>query len=295
MAGKISASEFAPAKINLALHVIGQNADGYHELETLVVFADVGDRLSIVGNDAAGDAFSVTGHFAAQVPAGGGNLVFAALRAMRQLADMPPLAIALEKNLPVASGMGGGSADAAAAIRALTRLSGLSPDNPAILDSARQLGADVPMCMASRPAIARGRGERLSFIDNMPPLHAVLVNPGTSVSTPDVFRALQRRDNAPLPPMPDLADSAALLSWLAGTRNDLEGPARRIAPKIGDVIGALRGLDGCFLARMTGSGATCFGLFADVDSAASAAERLSSTRPGWWCRPALLSGLSERG
>ncbi|MGE0233493.1 MAG: 4-(cytidine 5'-diphospho)-2-C-methyl-D-erythritol kinase [Flavobacteriaceae bacterium] len=290
MGNKGLGGEFAAAKVNLALHVIGQIADGYHELETLVVFADIGDRLSVVDHEGAGDTFGVSGPFAADVPAGGGNLAVAALRAMRQLVDLPPLSLSLEKNLPVASGMGGGSADAAATLRALARRTGLPLDDPRLQQCARQLGADVPMCLASRPAIARGRGERLSFLPGLPALSAVLVNPGVGVSTPDVFRALQRRENPPLPPLPDPLSAESLIDWLRQTRNDLEAPAARIAPRVGEAIEALDALDGCLLSRMTGSGATCFGLFADADSAGRAAARLAAARPGWWCRSAGLLG-----
>jgi len=285
-------SERAPAKINLALHVVGRRADGYHDLETLVVFADIGDRLTIVDGD-GGDTFALTGAFADAVPVGGGNLAVAALRAMRQMAPLPPLSLSLEKNLPVAAGMGGGSADAAAVVRLLARRAGIGPSDPALQRLAAGLGADVPMCLAGRPLIARGRGERLHLLPGMPALFAVLVNPGVAVPTPDVFGALARRDNPPLPDLPAAFDGADLAGWLARTRNDLEAPALRLAPAIGDVLAMLGGFEECRLARMTGSGATCFGLFPDAESARRAARLLARRRPDWWCRATLLSGSVE--
>lgn len=271
-------AEHAPAKINLALHVTGRRADGYHLLESLAVFTEFGDRLVV--NPAAEDSFSVTGPFAPQVPRDAGNLVIRARDTLRALspAAAAPVAISLEKNLPVASGIGGGSSDAAAALRALARHWGIEADLAAL---GLSLGADVPMCLAARPLVARGIGEHLEALAGLPPLPLVLVNPGIGISTPDVFRALASRENSPLPPLPGRLDLASVLQWLRATRNDLENPAKTLAPAIGDALDAL-GSAGSPFARMSGSGATCFGLFETDAAAAHAAEAIRAGHPGWF-------------
>ncbi|MEP9397042.1 4-(cytidine 5'-diphospho)-2-C-methyl-D-erythritol kinase [Mesorhizobium sp. KR2-14] len=271
-------AEHAPAKINLALHVTGQRADGYHLLESLAVFTEFGDHLTV--SPATEDAFSVTGPFAAQVPLDAGNLVIRARDALRALApaSAAPVAISLEKNLPVASGIGGGSSDAAAALRALARHWGIAADLAAL---GLKLGADVPMCLAARPLVAHGIGEHLQPVAGLPPLPLVLVNPGVGVSTPDVFRALASRENPPLPPLPGRLDTGSVLEWLRATRNDLENPAKTLAPAIADALDALKGTGAPF-ARMSGSGATCFGLFETDPAAADAAEAIRARRPGWF-------------
>lgn len=268
-------AEFAPAKINLALHVTGRRADGFHLLDSLVVFVDAGDRVTLAPGALS---LTVTGPFAADIPAGEDNLCLRAARAVGGAA-----AITLDKHLPPASGIGGGTADAAAVLRALNRV----PERP------ETLGADLPACLASRPLRMSGIGETLAPVDGLPPLALVLVNPRVAVPTPDVFRALARRDGAPLPPLPQAPDRAALLAWLAGTRNDLEPPARAIAPVIGDCLAAL-GDSGAAFARMSGSGATCFGIHADMRAARTAAAAISAARPGWWVRPCVtIAGLSD--
>lgn len=259
---------FAPAKINLTLHVTGRRVDGYHLLDSLVAFADVGDYLTA----SVGDALTITGPFGPGVPTDDSNLIRKALR----LVDAPRH-VTLDKQLPHPAGIGGGSSDAAAALR----LVGATPDVDALLT----LGADVPVCFAARAARMQGIGERVTPVD-LPPLHAVLVNPGLSVPTPQVFRALQTAENRPMGTLPDWQDAADFTKWLGTMRNDLEPPAKTVAPGIDDVLTALRGA-GAGLSRMSGSGATCFGLFADRQRAARAAKEL--VRPGWWVRPAVLS------
>ena len=270
------ATEDAPAKVNLCLHVTGRRADGYHLLDSLVVFAGAGDRVTA----APGQGLSLTldGPEAAGLAAEPDNLVLRAARAM----GVADARLTLWKGLPVASGIGGGSADAAAALRALARLTGRPmPDAASVL----RLGADVPVCLAGRPARMQGVGGALSPLPPLPPAWLVLANPRVAVATPAVFAALARRDSPPVPAAPATGwrDAAALADWLAGqTRNDLESPARALAPAIGEVLAALAGLPGCYLARMSGSGATCFGLFGGSGSAQAAAAALSAARPRWW-------------
>lgn len=265
-------TEQALAKINLCLHVTEQRADGYHLLDSLVVFVGIGDRLH--AEPAVDWSLALDGPFGAEVPADLDNLV---LRAARACAPDFPVAFTLEKHLPPASGIGGGSADAAAAVRAVSRLSGA-----AAVDLA-ELGADVPVCLASRPARMRGIGERLDDLADLPGGAIVLVNPRVEVPTPAVFKALARRDNPGLPEsLPKWSDFAALADWLHDQRNDLEAPALQIAPVIGMVLEALRALPNALIARMSGSGATCFALFSELDAAEAAAARLRRDHPGWW-------------
>lgn len=277
---------FAPAKINLSLHVTGRRDDGYHLLDSLVVFADLGDRVRVTPG--RGLRLTVTGPRAAEVPAGGDNLV---LRAAALFADVDA-AIELEKHLPVASGIGGGSSDAAAAMRALATL-GYRPAGSAGAFAAATLalGADIPVCLAARPLRMEGVGEVLSRAPAMPPLGLVLANCGEAVPTRAVFATLGGRFGPPMPRLLPHAfdDAAALAAWLAAdTRNDLEPPALTVAPEIGACLAALAALDGCLLARMSGSGATCFGLFADRAGAEAAAVALATAHPGWWVRAAGL-------
>ncbi len=266
---------FAPAKINLHLHVTGRRADGYHLLDSLVVFADVGDTVAAAPGE--GLTLTIDGPFAAGLTAGADNLV---LRAARRLAEATGVradaALRLTKRLPVASGIGGGSADAAAALRVLGRLLGV--EVPAGL--AAELGADVPVCLASRPALMRGVGEVLEAAPPLPALGLLLVNPGVAVSTQAVF-ARREPGCTPACTLPAAwASVAELADWLRGLRNDLEAPARALCPEIGQVLDAIEALPGCRLARMSGSGATCFGLFDAVPKAI--------TREGWWSKEALL-------
>lgn len=273
----------ARAKVNLALHVTGRRADGYHLLDSLVTFADLGDRVTAEPADAL--ELRVTGPMAAGVPGGEDNLV---LRAARAFGPAPGARITLEKHLPPASGIGGGSADAAAALRVLAALWGRDlPDAAAVL----RLGADVPVCLRGETLRMTGVGEVLAPAPPLPPVWAVLANPGVAVPTPAVFAALDRRDNPPMPAdLPRWRDAGALAAWLHGTRNDLEPPARALHPVIGQVLAALAAQPGCLLARMSGSGATVFGLFPDAAAAARAAAQLARPQPGWWVRAARLGG-----
>lgn len=272
-------AELAPAKINLALHVTGRRADGYHLLDSLVVFAELGDRITVTPSNE--NRFHVDGPFAGDVPLDSGNLVLRArdaLRAAYPRHAAQPVSISLEKNLPVASGIGGGSSDAAATLRALKRIWRVPIDTTALADLALPLGADLPMCLAGRPLLARGIGERLEAVEHFPALHLVLVNPSLAVETPSVFRALASRDNPALVPL-DTADT--VLDWLAATRNDLEPPATAIEPSIAEVLAALR-RSGAAFARMSGSGATCFGIFDSAAAASRAAVAISGEHPGWF-------------
>ncbi len=267
--------EPAPAKVNLTLHVTGRRADGYHLLDSLVAFVEVGDRISLTPAETL--TMEVTGPEATHVPAGDDNLV---LRAAGLAGFVGR--IALEKRLPVASGLGGGSADAAAVLRAVARMGRTSPPEAVL-----SLGADVPVCLAGRPARMRGIGERLSGVPPLPAAGVLLVNPRVQVATAAVFAGLGRRSNAPMPEvLPPWRDVAALASWLARQRNDLEAPARDVAPAIATVLAALRATDGCRLARMTGSGATCFGLYATRAEAEIAATRMDR---GWWVAATQLA------
>ena len=273
-------AEFAPAKVNLCLHVIGRRADGYHLLDSLVVFAGVGDRITVLPGK--GLTLQLTGPEAGALAVEPDNLVLRAAKAM----GVRDAALRLWKGLPVASGIGGGSADAAATLRAVVRVTGQAlPDAAAVL----ALGADVPVCLAGHPVQMQGVGEVLTPLPPLPPLWIVLANPRVAVATPQVFAALSRRDNAPVPGIPGAAlrSAPALAGWLAReTRNDLTAPAHHVAPVLPQVQAALAALPGCLLARMSGSGGTHFGLFASADSATAAAHALSAAHPGWWVAPA---------
>lgn len=275
--------ELAPAKVNLALHVTGRRPDGYHLLDSLVVFARVGDMLE--AEPAEGLSLTLAGKFAGSLGVDAGNSV---LRAAEQL--RPPgrgAALRLTKMLPVAAGLGGGSADAAAALRLLARVWGLPLPPP---EETLGLGADVPVCLAGRPARMRGIGEVLDPVV-LPPFWLTLANPGVPVSTPAVFAALAARENPGLPPIPALGDAAELCAWLGETRNDLETPARALAPEVAATLEALASQPGCGLARMSGSGATCFGIFAEEGAALDAMAALRAAQPRWWAMaaPALTA------
>jgi 4-diphosphocytidyl-2-C-methyl-D-erythritol kinase len=275
-----SQDEHAPAKINLALHVTGRRGDGYHLLDTLVVFAEFGDKISARRSEV--DRFELTGRFAHAI-AGGDNLVLQSRDLLRKIGGggMQPVSIRLEKNLPIASGLGGGSSDAAATLKALARLWGLDIQSDDLARDALSLGADLPMCLAARSLIARGIGEEIAPVGGLPPLSLVLVNPGVAVSTPEIFRTLERRDSPPLQELPPRPGLDELVGWLTASRNDLEPAAIAIAPQIADALGALR-RSGAALARMSGSGATCFGLYATEAEAARAARQIAAARPGWF-------------
>ena len=287
--------ESAPAKVNLTLRVLGRRADGYHDIESLVAFADVGDRLSLTPGGAL--TLTVAGPGAAQTGAEADNLVVKAANALA--ARVPGLragAFRLEKNLPVAAGLGGGSADAAAALRLLARANKLPPDDPRLHDTGRATSADVPVCLDPRPRVMRGIGEMLSAPLPLPRLHALLVNPGVAVPTKLVFSGWRPSAN-PLRASKSAADFAAspkiqneeqLLDWLASEANDLEAPAIALEPVIADVLASLRAAAGCRLARMSGSGATCFALFASAGDSASAGKNLRAKFPDWWISETVL-------
>jgi 4-diphosphocytidyl-2-C-methyl-D-erythritol kinase len=264
--------EPAPAKLNLALHVRARRTDGYHELETLFAFVRDGDRVTLVDADA--DSFAITGPFAAVLSGEGDNLVTRARDAFRAQFGAAPCAITLDKHLPVASGIGGGSADAAATLRALARRQGVALDDPALVGIADRLGSDVPACLSGRTLIGRGRGERLQPID-APALPVLLVNPGVAVSTAAVFAGWDGMDRGAMP------DGDALTIALQG-RNDLEPPARALAPTIGPLLDLLGTQRGVKLARMSGSGATCFALFEHTEDRTAAAAMIAAAHPAWW-------------
>ena len=282
----------ARAKINLDLRVLGRRADGYHELESLVAFAGIGDELSLVPQQPL--SLSITGPRAAGLEAGDGNLVLRAARTFEQL--FPGAATGsfhLVKRLPVASGIGGGSADAAAALRLLARLNGVALSDGKLRGVAASIGADVSVCLESRARLMAGIGERLGPVLRLPALFAVLVNPGVPVETVGVFRAMGLTAGQPLKATCDQwaaspSEAAELRALLACSGNDLAAPAQQIAPEIGEVLECLEELPGSRLARMSGSGATCFALFDDCHASAAAAKVLARERPGWWVKPTLL-------
>ncbi len=284
-------TETAPAKINLTLRVVGRRSDGYHELESLVAFASVTDTLSL--RPGADTGLSIAGRYAAACEPDADNLVLKAEAALRVRA--PGLRgghFYLEKNLPVAAGIGGGSADAAASLRLLARTNGMPADHPALAAAALATGADVPVCLASKARIMRGVGEILSAPVALPALLAVLVNPGIPLSTRDVFTAFagMRGSETPLPPVPD--DTEAFFAFLSAHGNDLTAPAVACAPAVGEVLDMLAGLPGARVARMSGSGPTCFALFDSADQAEWAARQLLAARPRWWVAATRLGNAA---
>ncbi len=307
-------TESAPAKINLALHIRRKRPDGYHDLETLFAFARDGDLVSV--NPAERDSFTVTGPFASSLsatadpnstPAQAGaqlprtrkedpplqaarswtpafageedNLCISAVQAFRAFFSTPPLAITLDKHLPVASGIGGGSADAAATLRALARLNDVDPADPRILATARDLGADVPACLLGQTAFATGRGDDLAPLPSLGDVPLLLVNPLVPLSTAAMFAAWDGVDRGPL------ATTGSALERARVGRNDFTAPAIAHAPAVVDVLGLLAAAPGCTFARLSGSGATCFGLFADTAARDSAAANARAR--GWWALPTL--------
>jgi 4-diphosphocytidyl-2-C-methyl-D-erythritol kinase len=285
-------AEFAPAKVNLYLHMRGRRADGYHLLDSLAVFPATGDRLT--AEPGSGLSLEIGGPFGAGLAQGlsgePDNLVLRAARALAEAHGLKPdAALRLDKHLPVASGVGGGSSDAAAALRLLARLWGVSvPDGLAL-----SLGADVPVCLtAPQPRLMAGIGEQLSAAPPLPEFWMVLANPGIAVTTGAVFGALMQRDNPPGPPLPltGLHSFPALIDWLARQRNDLQLAAVSTCPVIAEVLAALREAP---LARMSGSGATCFALHADEAGAAAQADSLRRAQPGWWVAAAPVEPMSR--
>jgi len=278
------AREFAAAKINLALHVTGRRDDGYHLLDSAVAFATVGDTLTLA--PAPAFSLSISGRFGDGLSAGGDNLVLRAAGALAQrYPALPRAAMRLDKALPVASGVGGGSADAAAAIRALCRAGEIDPFTDEIAALALALGADVPVCLQGRACRMSGIGEEITPVAAGERLAAVLVNPGVPVSTAAVFQRLGLAKgapaNAPLPPR-----EGPLVAWLEACRNDLEPAAVAIEPRVGEALAALRATPGVRLVRMSGSGGTCFALYGSAADAEAAAASLM--RPGWWAAATTL-------
>ena len=278
--------EKAAAKINLTLRVIGRRADGYHDLESLVAFADVADVLTL--RPGADDRLEVSGPFAGKSGAVTDNLVLKALGALRQrITGLKGGQFLLEKNVPVAAGLGGGSADAAAAVRLLARANGITFDDPRLLEAARSVGADVPVCLDPRPRIMRGVGELLSPPFELPELPAVLVNPGVALATREVFaRFTGGHDEGELADVPREFD--ALIEFLTHHGNDLTAAASACAPVVAEVLAALKKLAGARLVRMSGSGSSCFALFATQREAAAAAQRLAADHKEWWARSTSL-------
>ena len=286
---------FAPAKVNLFLHVGGPDAEAYHPVSSLMVFADVGDRVSVQAADAPG--FETTGLFGAAIPPGDDNLVLRAAQALRQRigGPLPPFRLILDKALPVAAGLGGGSSDAGAVLRLLRDLLA-----PTLADSdleavAASLGADGAACLWGRPVLAEGRGERLMAAPALPSLDAVLVNPRVPSPTGAVYRAYDAAvhpSGADRPPMVEVLESPEeVCAWLAAfTRNDLQDPAIALEPAIGEVLDLLADEPESLLSRMSGSGATCFSICAGDIEAEGLAERLESMRPDWWVRRCRLGG-----
>jgi 4-diphosphocytidyl-2-C-methyl-D-erythritol kinase len=280
-------TETAPAKINLTLRVLGRRADGYHELESLVVFADLADKLTLKPGDTV--ALDVAGPFAAVSGKVSDNLVLKAVNALRERAGgVKAGRFDLEKNIPVAAGVGGGSADAAAALRLLARANDIPLDDERLVDAARAVGADVPVCLASKARIMRGVGEQLSPPLHLPRLPAVLVNPGVAVATRDVFAKLViPHQGEPLrePPF----SFTGTVAFLRGHGNDLTDAAIACAPVIADVLAELQDLPGQLLARMSGSGATCFALFSSPAEASAATRALQTRHANWWVKGVELS------
>jgi 4-diphosphocytidyl-2-C-methyl-D-erythritol kinase len=272
---------FAPAKINLCLHVTGQRADGYHLLDTIVGFADVGDWLTL--SRGGGGQVHLSGPEAGQLS--GENIITQTLAAF----GAQDVDVHLEKNLPVASGIGGGSSDAAAAYRGVIALQGRSAD---AADAAKLLaiGADVPMCAGAIASHVQGIGEAITPLPNLAPLRAVLVNPRQHVATPQVFRALHSKQNAALPSLPKrLDDPAMLMEWLRAQRNDLQTPAIAAAPVVAEVLAAIAAT-GAGLTRMSGSGATCFGIYETASAAQAASAQIRVQNPDWWIAPCQING-----
>jgi 4-diphosphocytidyl-2-C-methyl-D-erythritol kinase len=285
------------AKVNLTLRVIGRRTDGYHDIESVVVFADCADRLTLTPGSEL--TLQMSGPLAQACGATADNLVLKAARLLAErVPDMKAGSFTLDKVLPVAAGIGGGSADAAAALRLLAELNGLSSDDERLLEVALATGADVPVCLASRACDMTGVGETLLPL-NLPIMPCVMVNPCVPVATRDVFDALGLRNGEILVGATDVfrgtdwpEAGASVEDWveaLAADTNDLEAPATRIQPVIGDVIAALNATNGAWLARMSGSGATCFAIYENTADAGRAAEKIRRDHPGWWVHAGTLS------
>jgi 4-diphosphocytidyl-2-C-methyl-D-erythritol kinase len=282
-------AERAPAKINLFLHVGDRRSDGYHALQSLVAFTKAGDELRL---EPADDVhLTIAGPFARGLSAGDETLRGRAARALQSCTGLERgAAISLTKNLPVASGIGGGSSDCAATLRGLAKLWGAKITNEELCETGATLGSDVPVCIAVRPQFMEGRGEQVTALSSLPEMPIVLVNPGTGVPTSKVFAAIKQRRGVDLPLPPAFHGPSDLVAYLRDTANDLEAPAREVAPEIGEVLNRIAGR-GALLTRMSGSGATCFGLFESQESANMAAAEIAVQRPNWWVVPSTLAPL----
>lgn len=281
----------APAKINLYLHVTGKRPDGFHELDSLVVFTASGDTVQVSPAMAGtGLRFTTDGPFADKVGPEQDNLV---MRAARLMADTcqpssQDLDIHLTKRLPVAAGIGGGSSDAAATLRALNRYWDGGLDDSQLATLGLQLGADVPMCLTREPVFISGIGEKITKAPPLPLFSLLLINPAVAVPTPQVFKAYDGDFSEPASFTEVLQDAEALADALRTRNNDLGDAARSIAPVIGDALTALEASSGCLLSRMSGSGATCFGLFADAGDAETARHAIQLEHPDWWCDAMMM-------
>ncbi|MEK1891267.1 MAG: 4-(cytidine 5'-diphospho)-2-C-methyl-D-erythritol kinase [Phyllobacterium sp.] len=271
----------ASAKINLALHVTGRRNDGYHTLESLVVFADFGDRISV--KRAAKDNFSMSGRFGDGLPSNATNLALRARDALRAAFPdrVTPVSIHLEKHLPVASGIGGGSSDAAAVLNALARLWALDVDVDRLAAIGLPLGADIPMCLHAQPLVARGVGDEIERIAAFPHLPLVLANCGASISTPQVFANLNKRDNPPLPALTAMQSVDDVCAYLRATHNHLFEATRALTPEIDHTVTVLTQTSPR-LVRMSGSGGTCFAIYDSDDEAQAAAASVRRQHPGWF-------------
>ena len=286
-AAQAAVVRYAWAKVNLYLHVLGRRPDGYHELDSLVVFLGVGDRLSF--EPAERLSLDICGPFAAAVPKGLGNLVLEAAQRLAETCGVTSGArIRLEKRLPVAAGIGGGSADAAATLDGLSALWQVAPSQAQAHGIARDLGADVPICLFGRPAFMAGVGEKIERAPPLPPAWLVLGNPGQPLETARVFKAYRGPASGPARRPGVLCHAADLATALGATGNDLQAPAVALMPAIETLLGGLSASPGCLLARMSGSGATCFGLFATRDEALGAVAKLRDRYPGFWLTAAPL-------
>ena len=281
-------TSFARAKINLYLHVVGKRADGYHLLDMLVVFAETGDSIAVA--PAADLSLSIDGPFGKGLGTGPDNLVLRATMALRDLCRVTAGArITLTKTLPLASGIGGGSADAAATLMALMQLWNVTPERAALFELAARLGADVPICLDGRASFVGGIGEEIAPVPALPAGALLLVNPLVETPTPAIFKARQGAFSAPARWSSAPRDAAALADLLSARKNDLAEPAIRLAPVVADVLAEIDAREKRLLARMSGSGATCFGLFANLADAEAARDQIKAQHPAWWAVAAEIS------
>jgi 4-diphosphocytidyl-2-C-methyl-D-erythritol kinase len=279
---------FAPAKVNLFLHVGHSRADGYHELQSIMAFADIGDELIVARGE--GLSLAVEGPFADALKGETDNIVLKAARALATRAGMAANAkITLVKNLPISSGLGGGSTDAAAALRGLCKLWRVNLTEADLQAIAISLGSDVPVCLKGRPCWVEGIGEKLSVIPIFPTLHVVLANPGVAVSTAQAYRTVRVRTGIAHDHPATFRDADALIGFLETTNNDLEEPAIALAPVIDDVMAVFCADESTLLARMSGSGATCFGVYGSSQAAREAAAKMAAAHPDWWVKTAKLA------